>query len=613
MSDALPLISRNVLQVAGLTSNNGQGNLRLEQADAKVVSVNKEVDTTNSGNPKTRYEATLEIQGRPVKVLSEQPLAKDSLLKLQLVISRPQVTDESANSGEIVQQIRVLQVILPTDKNLASNTQTASLSLPQPQNQATAPADIAARLKQLSQLLKQIPEPAKNTSQMLTAEKSPSPAQLKSWLAQKLPLADLRPTQPAITNNPVNASTVYQKTASSTAPVATTPDATPATNAQNKTLILLEQLLAKPNIPVDVKQQLQQYLAQLQSATKHQGSQQQIQNSGLSLEAKLVKLLLQIAQGQPEKTAAPQHQSQHQPQSQRQLAQTPVSEAENKTAASVFKQLWQQATVSNTASQRATTGSEAVSKTKPESSISEILKVTKNKLESSLSQAAAKITGNSEATSFQHSLTQLSEQLALLQGNDQKAVLSKSLQLWLQQINTARSASNEAPHTLQQLAGNLQERLPEGFRLLQSALAHIELEQLQRLQQGNDQWQLNIPLLVRQDQQLQEVRMQLFKESEEQGQDDPGRKKIRWRIHLHFDLNNLGPLDVEVDMRMPKMAVTFWSTHSTTLAEIQTTLPPLRSKLSQLGVEVETLTARHGRLPEKQRNQIHTSLVDLHT
>ena len=107
--------------------------------------------------------------------------------------------------------------------------------------------------------------------------------------------------------------------------------------------------------------------------------------------------------------------------------------------------------------------------------------------------------------------------------------------------------------------------------------------------------------------------MQLFKEAEEQNNDESSQQKIRWRIHLHFDLQHLGPMDVEVDMRIPRMAATFWSTNSETLAELHSALAPLRSKLSQLGVEVDTLNARHGRLPEKQRNQIHTSLVDLHT
>ena len=246
-------------------------------------------------------------------------------------------------------------------------------------------------------------------------------------------------------------------------------------------------------------------------------------------------------------------------------------------------------------------------------SVSDLLAATKQKLESVLATATSKITGNSDSTVFSTSLGLMSDQLQQLQNSDQKAVLSKSLQLWLNQINATRAANNEPVQNLQQLGANLQERLPEGFRLLQGALAQIELEQSQRLQQSQDQWQLNIPLLVRQDQQLSEVRMRIFKEHPEDDKTEQKKQKQRWRIHLHFDLKQLGPLDVEVDMTLPKMAATFWSTQASTLAELQKQLQPLRSKLAQLGVDVETLNARHGRLAETQRNQIQTSLVDLHT
>ena len=66
-------------------------------------------------------------------------------------------------------------------------------------------------------------------------------------------------------------------------------------------------------------------------------------------------------------------------------------------------------------------------------------------------------------------------------------------------------------------------------------------------------------------------------------------------------------------MRLPSLSATFWSTQASTLALLQQHLTPLRSKLSQFGVEVETLNARHGELPERQRNQIHGNLVDIHS
>jgi flagellar hook-length control protein FliK len=82
-------------------------------------------------------------------------------------------------------------------------------------------------------------------------------------------------------------------------------------------------------------------------------------------------------------------------------------------------------------------------------------------------------------------------------------------------------------------------------------------------------------------------------------------------VHLHFELQQLGPLDVEVNMAMPRVSATFWSETQSTLAALQPALQPLQQSLRSQGVEVDVLSARYGRLPERQHNQIQTSLVDL--
>lgn len=652
MSDALPLISLNALNAARLSSQPESPQLRVQAITARVV---KGDERPIDG----QYKITLEADGRQFKVLSEQPLPKDAELKLQLLIASqksskvtetgddnlrsqtqqtarefaPSEKTEAKNTAretaaretaarETIKQIRVIAV--DGSKTQQTITNTPLLNAHQSAQTASnhSNADIAANLKRLAALLLQ----SEQKGQPLKLARDLNTQDLKQWLAQKLPLTLHHAGEASTT------ATLYEKGNPSNSQPDISANTQAGTTQSNRTTPLLRllptitQLLNKPDVPLDVKQQINQYLTQLTSATKAHGSLQQIQNSGLSYEAKLTKLLVQVAQevNQPAKTAADSG-----------VAAQPVKSATSQSAATLFRQLWQQgsATVgtsattvssttdaSQTDSQSSAAGTQATrtdglqrADTSVSQSVSDLLTATKQKLESAVTTATAKVTGNSDSTVFSNSLSLMSDQLQQLQSSDQKAVLSKSLQMWLNQINATRTANNEPTQNLQQLGATLQERLPEGFRLLQGALAQIELEQSQRLQQSQDQWQLNIPLLVRQDQQLSEVRMQIFKEQSGEEKTDQKERKQRWRIHLHFDLTQLGPLDVEVDMTLPKMAATFWSTQAATLAELSKHLQPLRSKLSQLGVEVETLNARHGRLAEAQRNQIQTSLVDLHT
>ncbi|WP_420591417.1 flagellar hook-length control protein FliK [Bacterioplanoides sp.] len=671
MSDALPLISLNTLNAARLSSLSESSQLRTQEITARVV---------DSGERPSdgQYEVTLEADGRQFKVVSDQPLPKDAELKLQLLIasqkspekaqpdsSSPRdavrsqaqqaskdtltketlpkeidakqtaVSDSAAREliKETVKQIRVIAI--DSSKTEQSGKITPALHANQSAKIESnhSEADIAANLKRLAALLQQ----SEQKGQPLNLAKDISTQDLKQWLAQKLPLILIQPDRTNTTT------ALYEKgnhTALQSAASTSLQDPLMATNGRNTSLLRLlptiQQLLNKPDVPSAVKQQINQYLAQLTSATEATGSQQQINNSGLNYEAKLTKLLLQVAQGvnQPTKTLTDSG-------SATQTTNSATNSAAPQTASSLFRQLWQQGSATSapstaapfttaatpTSSTPAASLSESQAKTAEagtqasragidtsgNQSVSDLLAATKQKLESALATATSKITGNSDSTVFSTSLSLMSDQLQQLQNSDQKAVLSKSLQLWLNQINATRAANNEPAQNLQQLSANLQERLPEGFRLLQGALAQIELEQSQRLQQSQDQWQLNIPLLVRQDQQLSEVRMQIFKEQPEDDKTEQKKQKQRWRIHLHFDLKQLGPLDVEVDMTLPKMAATFWSTQASTLAELQKQLQPLRSKLAQLGVDVETLNARHGLLAETQRNHIQTSLVDLHT
>jgi hypothetical protein len=153
---------------------------------------------------------------------------------------------------------------------------------------------------------------------------------------------------------------------------------------------------------------------------------------------------------------------------------------------------------------------------------------------------------------------------------------------------------------------------PETIRLLQNALAQTESEQV-RLIQTQDTSQFQVPLLWRD---MTELRQALLSAKRDDHSDATGKtseRKSRWQITLHFDLDNLGPLDIELDLCPPAVAAVFWSDTPATLSELNTALQPLRETLTALGAEVGELKARHGRKPPGAQPVVRHSLVDIHT
>lgn len=152
----------------------------------------------------------------------------------------------------------------------------------------------------------------------------------------------------------------------------------------------------------------------------------------------------------------------------------------------------------------------------------------------------------------------------------------------------------------------------ETFRLLQSVLARTEQEQV-RLVQQQDPYPASIPLLYNDGQQARQIGMEIHHDADSD-EDGGHAKKICWHITLHFDLEQLGPMDVELELLAAGVSARFWSEQTQTLSQLNTSLQPLRQQLTALGAEVGELEVRHGRkLPEDQQLTIKHSLVDIRT
>lgn len=573
------------------------------------------------------YRLTLEGQdssGKPqtLQVNSQSPLPRNTVLTLQL--------SEGAD-GQM--RLSVTDIKLPPQSGSLSDTsasiikQAAAALLANLQNNGKAtgsnlPGSNNKPLPSSTQTPLPVPPISTATtnsaSTILNAKQAaPLPALLSQFLASRIPLltssaamllppsttsqslsADLNaPTSNVYTNParrpPVNTAATAAQTHAATAGKHLTP--------QTGSSHALQQLLQQPSLPASVRMPLQQWLNNLPQIPQLQqpaALRESVLNSGLMYENKVMSLL-QDALSAPlsSKNAA-----------------TPPAASTGNDSSSLFRSLWARTGLSQTVAQLQTpqTALQADSRLNnsaaqtppaaPADALTAVLQATRERLEK---------TAEAPAPAVSHNLLQ---QIEHLLHSDSKAAMGKALLAWLQIIaqNSGKDGQFSAPRELPlSLPAALRDNLPDGFRLLHSALAQLEVDQAQRLQNGNDS-SLNIPLYFRDDQQPKEIRLQLQKE-ETSSSDNEQKKTIRWRLKLHFELQQLGPLDVELDMTLPQVAATFWSEQQDTLAQLQRSLQPLRSRLQQMGVDVSELRARHGRLPETTRNSIRHSLVDVHS
>lgn len=304
------------------------------------------------------------------------------------------------------------------------------------------------------------------------------------------------------------------------------------------------------------------------------------------------------------------------------------------TVASVFKTLWSKAAAHTGASVNLTTSSAAsgASESLRQSVNTDTSAIAKPSLLSTIETLQKQLTSDGP----DNAETSAAQLAALLSSSSASSVLQsspvipgdnlKGLLLFIlgrsqnHPASTSEGATGSATMAAARsgtqtnpLVSALNEGLrPETFRLLQTALAQTESEQV-RLVQTQDTTQYQVPLMWRDNDTVKQDLLCLKRDDDQGASVDGQKKQSRWQITLHFDLETLGPLDIELDLCPPAVSATFWSETSDTLSEIQQALRPLRETLTSLGADVGELRARHGRKLPGEQPVIRHSLVDIHT
>ncbi|QQD21938.1 hypothetical protein GJQ54_09280 [Oceanospirillaceae bacterium ASx5O] len=568
--DSVPLISAATVKTALARPATAPASSAVSDGRGQPAST-VELQVSSSQRQSEGFRLTLtSAQGQQLQVLSEQDLPAGSRLILQL-------PDANTSSGKPLQ---VLSISLPA----APGTTPAPPSAPGAATVTEALTQVLNRFIAARLGLGVQPQPARPAAPAADLYARPSASTAAGTQAG----TSAGNSSPSI--NAASARTellnLLQQLASPGS-VNTAPRPVSSQTSATSNLTVNTTLPGQP-MPAAVQRVLQNWLQTLPAPaqlSQPAGLQQAIQNSGLSYEQRLFSA----------------------------LSNPPASNRQSNTteAGNLFRQLWQRAAAlaqpnpATSAAASTAPGAEASpAATNPASSnVAALLQAVQQKLEQPGQSGSATTAGNIAATS-----PAAPGLLASLFSSDHKAVLGKALLIWAQQLHQHSGNDSPPPRTLPMLPPA---DMPETFRLLQAALAQTETEQVQRLQQG-DSWQLQIPLFYRDGEIPREVQLHLHKDSE-QNDADGKRKAVRWRLRLHFDLQQLGPLDIDIELQYPALSATFWSQQAPTLTQLNRELQPLRQRLQQLGVEVQELQVRHGQLPAPERNRISQRLVDIHS
>src|SRR5690554_1448483 len=530
---------------------------------------------------------TLTANGQQFQVQSDLPLPIDTKLTLQ-VTTYPQDASTDAKQevkADIKPEVLVQKIVLPENKTT-------------PPTQALIQRFISERLALLDAATQ---KPTTNSDTYLRPGVNANSQASIAANTQASALASAPASSPA-TNNPTNNFTTSSLTSSN-----------PVNSIRGSELLSALTLLQPSNplsktLPAQVQQLLQQWqqnLPNIQQLAQAEAVRESIQQSGVQYEKRVMQLLEQMQ-------ASPQTEPK-----------------------ALFKALWAKtgaavapfnAVASSISGSLGSSSSQAFS-----NRLEQILKAVHSALEQPVPLTTDKLTTDKLVTeqlaakaldaekitpeklaADKASLTPPSLLQALL-GSNHKAVISRALLAWAQTL-AERPGQSGQPSTGATAARSLPltpfPNGPEAFQQLQRALAHIEHEQVRQLQ-PNEPWQLSVPLLFKEGGHQQEVRLELFKDDDQDNdKNDTEAKETLWRLRLFFDLQNLGSLDADIELRFPNVKVTFWSKQQETLNSLSQALKPLQQKLTALGAEVEDIQVKFGQLPEKSRNLINQRLVD---
>ncbi|HEX5843520.1 MAG TPA: flagellar hook-length control protein FliK [Pseudomonas sp.] len=153
------------------------------------------------------------------------------------------------------------------------------------------------------------------------------------------------------------------------------------------------------------------------------------------------------------------------------------------------------------------------------------------------------------------------------------------------------------------------------LKLAAAAISRLQTHQLSSLAQsqvgpdGNllTTWQLELPM--RNQQELLPLQVKIQRD-ESNKPDKLEKKETLWKVELAFDLDPLGPLQVQAQLAHGRLSSQLWAERSSTVSLIDAELDNLRQRLNAVGVQVGELACSQGTPPRGPRTSLEQRWVD---
>ena len=82
--------------------------------------------------------------------------------------------------------------------------------------------------------------------------------------------------------------------------------------------------------------------------------------------------------------------------------------------------------------------------------------------------------------------------------------------------------------------------------------------------------------------------------------EEDGKKS--WHLNFVFDLENLGPIEIKAEAKLPELKISVVASTFNGLQKVQEALPTLKEKLQALGITTRNATARMGKVHIREKN-----------
>ncbi|NWD78168.1 flagellar hook-length control protein FliK [Pseudomonas gingeri] len=159
------------------------------------------------------------------------------------------------------------------------------------------------------------------------------------------------------------------------------------------------------------------------------------------------------------------------------------------------------------------------------------------------------------------------------------------------------------------------------LRLAAAAVSRLQSHQLSSLEQtgrtpeGNLQttWQLEIPMRNLHDIVPLQIKIQHEEKEpppEQEKREKREQKEQLWRVELAFDLDPLGPLQVQAQLVRGNLSSQLWAERPYTASLIASQLGDLRERLRASGLNVSELDCHQGKPPQGKQTRLDQRWVD---